>query len=412
MAVLVIKIDRPAYGGMSIGRHDGKIVMVKGAVMPGETAEVVIEDEKKDYLSASVKKIIEPSPRRIVPACKYSGRCGGCQLQHIPYDLQLEVKEEILRDCLRRLAKEETRLSGPLFDGNPWNYRVRGQFKVSREGIGFCKNNSIEVVDIDSCPLMTEEINTLLVKIKPAVRDFDMTEIHITAGDCFTALVRLPSRTKHAFDMNALSSRFLDLGFSGICIETPDKKISRYGESCVALDLRDLKYSVSPMTFIQSHWRLNQRVAGFIKDSLGPLRGARVLDMYSGAGNFSMPLAPDAVVTALEENPYAAEDGRRSLEINGIKNYRFITSSAENFHTREDFDIVILDPPRQGLANRVINSVLSIGPEKIVYISCNPATFARDLKKLQNKYDMESVRMIDFFPQTFHIETLAFLRLR
>ena len=142
------------------------------------------------------------------------------------------------------------------------------------------------------------------------------------------------------------------------------------------------------------------------------MKGKKVLDLYSGAGNFSLPIAVDAEVTAVEENPHAVADGKRNLKINNIKNCRFICSAAEKFYTKEHFNILILDPPRPGLTNRVINTVFAIMPEQIIYISCNPATLSRDLKKLFKKYEVESVRLIDFFPQTFHIESLVFLSLK
>jgi 23S rRNA (uracil1939-C5)-methyltransferase len=408
MSALIITIDRPAYGGLSIGRHEGKIVMVKGAVLPGEAVEIVIKKIKKDYITATVKKIIEPSPHRVEPACKYFGTCGGCQLQHVSYKRQITLKEEILADCLRRLARTDMGLSAPLIDSDPWHYRLRGQFKASHRRIGFYRENSREVVAIDSCPLMTEEINALLGRIISASGYHDMKEIHITTGDCSTALIRL----KCMSDIKKVSSRFIDIGISGLCVETPDKKISEYGKTRITLDLLDLKYCVSPMTFFQSHWSLNQRVVEFVRKELSPFKGKRVLDMYAGAGNFSLPLASDNEITAIEENPYAIEDGMRSLEMNKIRSCRFVKSSAEDFHTGETFDVVILDPPRAGLTNSVMTTILSLAPERIIYISCNPSTFARDLKKLLTKYDIESVRMIDFFPQTFHIESLAFLRLR
>ncbi|MBI5741251.1 MAG: class I SAM-dependent RNA methyltransferase [Nitrospirae bacterium] len=412
MSTIIVEIERPAYGGLFIGRHKGKVVMIKGAVLPGETAEVVVENVKKDYLAARVGKVIKPAPHRIDPACRHFGACGGCQLQHIPYKLQIEIKEEVLRDCLRRLAKTEVGLSGPLFDDDPWNYRLRGQFKVSDRGLGFYREDTREVVDIDRCPLMDETINTTLAKIRSALKDIDVREIHITAGDCLNGFVRISSGAKSSPDTDKPASRLLDLGFSGLFIETPDKKISGYGRTHVSLNLSDMKYTVSPMTFFQSHWRLNRRVVEFIKSCLGSLKGKRVLDLYAGAGNFSIPFASADEVEAVEENPYAVEDGRRNLEINGIKNCRFIISSAENYRADGNFDIIILDPPRPGLTNRVLEKVLSLEPGKIVYISCNPATLARDLRKLRTKYDIESARIIDFFPQTFHIESLLFLSLR
>ena len=187
----------------------------------------------------------------------------------------------------------------------------------------------------------------------------------------------------------------------------------RYGKPYIALNLENLKYTVSPKSFFQSNWKLNQTVVAFIKENLLPLKGKKVLDLYSGAGNFSLPLAGDAdKVIAVEENPYAIEDGRRNLKVNNIKNCKFIRSPAENFRMMDNVHIVILDPPRQGLSSETVNKMLKITPERIVYISCSPSTFARDLKKLLEKYSIESIRMIDFFPQTFHIEALAFLKIK
>jgi 23S rRNA (uracil1939-C5)-methyltransferase len=408
----VVKVERPAYGGVSIGRYGGKVVMIKGAVLPGETVEIIVENEKKDYLTSSVRKIMEPSTVRIEPACRYFGPCGGCHYQHIPYDLQISLKEEILRDCLRRLAKIETEISASVIAGNPWNYRLRGQFKISGSKIGFYRENSREVVDIDGCALMAEGINEYFRETKAVLEGFAVKEMHITKGDRLIVLIKDPARVRSGADLDKLASRFLDSGSAGLFIETAGKKVFVYGESFITLNLENLKYTVSPMSFFQSHWRMNRVVAELIKKVLQPVKNRKILDLYAGAGNFSLPLATDTEVIAVEENPFAVEDGRRNLEINKIKNCRFVRVSAEKFRSKDDFDIILLDPPRPGLTNRTMNNVLGLMPERIVYISCNPATFSRDLKKLTVKYDIESIRMIDFFPQTFHIESLAFLRLR
>jgi len=409
---IIVEVTRPAYGGFFIGRHEGKVVMIKGAVLPGETVEAAVENEKKDYLPASVERILKPSAERISPACGFFGRCGGCHFQHIPYDLQIKIKEQILTDCLKRLAGTGTELSGPVISGEQWNYRLRGQFKVSREGMGFYREGTRETVDIDGCRLMAPEINTYFRKAKTLLKGPGVKEIHITCGDCVVALLRTRARSVSPADRSGLASRFFDAGFSGLVIETADKTVFQYGRSFVTLDTGTLKYTVSPMSFFQSNWRLNQAVVRIIRETLQPLGGRRILDLYAGAGNFSLPLAKDAEVTAVEENPYAVEDGMRNLQINNIKDCRFVRSSAEDFQPEGRFDIAILDPPRPGLTNRAMSKVLSVMPERIVYISCNPATFARDMKKLSVKYDIESIRIIDLFPQTFHIEALAFLRLK
>jgi 23S rRNA (uracil1939-C5)-methyltransferase len=154
---LILTPTSPAYGGISIARLDGKVVMIKGAI-PGETVEVHIDEDKKDYSTATVTIVQEPSPERVSPPCRYFGTCGGCQLQFISYPHQIKLKEEVLEASLRRIAKLDIRLSNPL-TGEAWHYRHRAQFKVAGEKIGFFREKSSDVVDIDSCPLMAHEIN-------------------------------------------------------------------------------------------------------------------------------------------------------------------------------------------------------------------------------------------------------------
>ena len=407
---LTIKIDLPVYGGSSIGRYKGKVVIVNGATLPGETVEVVIEKEKRDYFTASASKIVAPSPSRITPECKYFGSCGGCHLQHAPYNLQVKLKEEILKDTIKRLAKKELKLSESITADKPWNYRFRAQFKIGSGKIGFYRENSIDLIDIDNCALMKEEINKSLVNAKSLLREVNAKEIHISYGNTSVALIKMAAQP--GTDYDKIASTFIDSGFSGLMIQTGGKELLSFGRPYITLNLEDIQYTVSAMSFFQSHWEMNLTLIKFIKETIGPFNGKKILDLYAGAGNFSILLAVGADVTAVEESHFAIEDGRRNLEINRIKNFKFTNSPAERFQTKERFDVLILDPPRLGLTNKVINNVLSLMAEQIVYISCNPATFSRDLKKLAVKYDIESVRMVDLFPQTFHIESLAFLRLR
>ncbi|MEW6600988.1 MAG: methyltransferase domain-containing protein, partial [Nitrospirota bacterium] len=209
-----------------------------------------------------------------------------------------------------------------------------------------------------------------------------------------------------------LASRLMNAGLSGLMAMIGDNPPLLFGKTYMTAGLLDYKYTLSPPSFIQANWGLNQSIVKIVRDTLLPFKGMKVLDLYAGAGNFCIPLAGDAEVTAVEGNPYAIEDGRRNLEINNITNCTFIRSTAERFQPGDHYDIVLLDPPRPGLSHKVMIKVLEMLPQRIVYLSCNPATFSRDLRKLSANYDIESVRMIDFFPQTFHIETLAFLNLK
>jgi len=397
---------------MFIARHEGKVVMVNGHTMPGETVEATVEKDRKDYITASVSKIIKPSPLRTEPGCRYYGICGGCHYQHIPYKKQAELKEEILMDCLKRIAKVEMELSASATGEDHWNYRLRGQFKVSGDEIGFYRENTRDIVNIESCPLMIDDVNRNLEKAKDILKFDGIKELHITSGDRTVALLKVTGNFPHNVDLNSLASDFMDAGFPGLSIDTGEKTVLNFGEPYFSLVLDGLDYSVSSMSFIQSNWKMNLSMVRLIKDGLQPAKGDRILDLYSGAGNFSLPLAGSCEVTGVEDNPYAIEDGRRNLELNKVKSCRFIRSSAEDFHADEKFNVIILDPPRPGLTNSVMSNVLDMLPERIVYVSCNPTTFSRDIKKLVTRYRIESIRMVDIFPQTFHIETLAFLSLK
>jgi 23S rRNA (uracil1939-C5)-methyltransferase len=412
-----VSAERPAYGGLSIARVDGAVLFIKGAI-PGETVEARIDEQKKDYAFGSAINIISPSRDRIQPACKHFSSCGGCQLQYISYTRQVSLKEEILLDSVRRGAKLDIRLSASLYDDNPWHYRHRGQFKVSGNAIGFFREKTREVVDIQSCPLMTDEINILLAKVSALLKSEPalfpaISEIHISYGDTGIALLKVTEKPGVQLNASKIVSAMLDAGFGGICIEPAKGRPGSFGKHHTMFDLEGLKYAISPQSFFQGHWRLNRSVVRLIRETLHPLNGKRVVDLYSGAGNFALPLALDAKeVVAIEDSTSAINDGKRNAKLNNIDNCRFIKCAAEQLDEVGVSDVLVLDPPRAGLTNMVLNKILALEPERIAYISCNPSTFARDLKKLLIKYEMESLRLIDFFPQTYHIESVCFLRLR
>lgn len=399
---VILKSLSPAYGAYTIAR-DEKVVLIKGAI-PGEVVEAEILEKKKDYSLASVISVVEASEHRVVPPCPVFGICGGCQLQFIAYEKQVAMKDEILLDSLVRLGGIETAM-GPALADEQWHYRHRAQFKVSRSGdIGLFRESSRDVVTFEECPLMDMEINRLFRKIREKGLGSGLSDIHMAGGD--TPVVLLKGRGEYD---GALFESFIEAGFSGVAYNDA----IAYGGAYTGFDLNGLRYTVSPWTFFQAHWGLNRKVAESIVDGLAPLNGKHVLDLYAGAGNFSLPLAAGVdEVVAVEENPYAVEDGKRNLELNGINNCRIVRSSAEKFKINRKFDIIILDPPRPGLTSEVAKKVLENLPDTIVYVSCNPATLARDLKKLKDKYDITSIRQIDFFPNTFHIEAMVFLQVR
>jgi len=398
---LIVKPLLPAYGGYTVARDD-KIILVKGAI-PGEVVEVTVQEKKRDYTLATVAQVVEPSEYRVEPKCPVFGICGGCHLQYVSYGRQISMKEEVLVDSLVRLGRLDVQL-GPSLFGAQWNYRHRAQFKVSRQGvIGFFRGSSRDVVEFGSCPLMRTEINSLFTVIKEHALAQGLKEIHLCVGDAAAALLKCDD------DHACAPERFREAGISSIACNDDVTE----GAGYVAFDLIGLKYTVSPWTFFQAHWSLNAKVVERIMQEAAPLEGKTVLDLYAGAGNFSLPLAEKALeIVLVEDNPHAIEDGTRNLKLNRLKNCRFVKSSAEKYKISKKVDLLILDPPRPGLTAEVVKKVLENVPGRIIYISCNPSTLARDLKKLKEKYDITSVQMIDFFPNTFHIEAAVFLQIR
>jgi 23S rRNA (uracil1939-C5)-methyltransferase len=385
----VIKADTAVYGGYVISRAEG-VVFIKGA-LPGEVVEVSLKEKKRDYSVAEVTDIIEPSSDRVEPLCLYFGECGGCQLQFASYDKQAAMKAGVLMDCLNRIGKIDIELQ-PSLIGKDFKYRRRAQFKVSKEGqIGFYREGTREVVPIKNCPLMVDEINGMLEKL----RSSDLTgikEVHVTCGDSLVALL------KGVEYEDALSERFIEMGFEGVAFDDGTYR----GKGHVSFDVMGLVF--------QSNWTLNCETIRIIKETFEPLEKKRVLDLYAGAGNFSIPLAREgAEVIAVEDNPHAIKDGQRNVSYNKVRRYKFIKGRAEDARLKGDFDIALLDPPRPGLNNEAMKRVMELAPERIAYVSCNPSTFARDLGKLSGLYTIDSVRMIDLFPNTYHVESIAFL---
>jgi 23S rRNA (uracil1939-C5)-methyltransferase len=394
----LLKAQDAVYGGYVLAREAG-VVFIRGAI-PGEVVEATVEQKKKDYSIAAVTDVVRPSVFRVEPPCPYFVDCGGCQLQYASYEKQASMKNHVMLDCLRRIGRIEKDLDPPLL-GPQFGYRHRAQFKVSREGaVGFYREGTRDVVPVERCLLMTEEINAALGKIArfgPA----GIREAHVTQGaDALIVLI------KGAGFHEDTAQAFIDMGFAGVAFDDG----SHRGKGHVAFRLRELEYTVSPRSFFQSNWNLNMQVIGLITEKTGEVRGKRVVDFYAGGGNFSLPLAAQgAEVVAVEESADAVKDGERNVSSNSVKKVRFIRGKAETVRLHGTFDIGILDPPRPGLTKDAMKRVLELAPERIVYVSCNPSTLARDLGKLSGDYDIESIHMVDMFPNTYHVESLAFL---
>jgi 23S rRNA (uracil1939-C5)-methyltransferase len=485
---LTLRAGNAVYGGLTVTRrpnqessngHPDKTVLVKGAI-PGELIEISITGEKRNHITGDIAKVLEPSPDRIEPRCVYFGTCGGCQLQFAAYNQQIKMKESALLDCMKRIAKIDTSLSEALaIKTNNWGYRHRGRFKVSGQTIGFSREKSNSLVEIEQCPLMTADINNALSALRKVIADRPqifkyIDEICLVSNSAselwqenvaisFLGKPAASNKTgirpinassnktcarKNSINCNMARSHTNNTSNStaGICADTIGELksvLSEYGltrivfpdhepnyedhdkiqnqefdhDNSFELPLNGtsyrLRYKVSPNGFFQANWKLNLMMIDKVIDSLRPLENKVVLDIFSGAGNFSLPVALTAKdVIAVEANPAAIFYGKLNARLNNIGNVEFHNISSQRLSKKhfKNVDAVIMDPPRSGIGNNVAKLLLENRISTVVYVSCDPATLARDLSLLSQAYAIDSLRLVDMFPQTYHIESLAILK--
>ncbi|QWR77569.1 class I SAM-dependent RNA methyltransferase [Candidatus Magnetomonas plexicatena] len=408
MKLLELEPAAPVYGGMCLSKKDG-IIFVKGA-LPGERVIAELTESKRDYAIAQTVEILNASSDRVTPRCKDYNLCGGCHYQHISYERQLSIKEEILLDCLVRIGKMkdgEIPLTETIFL-NQWNYRNKAQFKISGRSeteIGFYREHSRHLIPIAECYLLNPVINRFLEKLTGARFLRGIKEVQILSGTNTIAFVRGDGVDEPQLDF------FLDIGFDGV---VTDNGISVGQTFCVLESTTPpYTYTVSPMGFIQSNWAMNSLLIEKMLELLEPLDGKNILDVYGGGGNFAIPLSFSArTVTVIEENRHSVEDGLRNVKLNNVKNVTFKTKSFEKYRSMQKYDVVIIDPPRSGLTNKAMETLKALSPSKIAYVSCNPSTFARDTAKLMDMYALLSVTLFDMFPNTYHAETLSVFELK
>ncbi len=400
---MILEALEPIYGGYSLARKDG-VVFIDGAI-PGEVVETEVVQKRKDYAVAVVKRVVQPSEDRVEPRCEVFRLCGGCHYQHISYERQLRIKEEVLRATLRRLGKLELQLDGTL-SSEPYHYRLRAQLKVSPDGrIGFYRTMSHEVVEFQRCVLLDGRLNDVIASLRQVGVPPQVREIHLSAGDAVVAYVKV----RQPLDGEDLFRRFQEAGVSGLYIEGQDQ----YGLERFCLPLEGIFYFLSAGTFFQSNWSLNKKMVGIVSETIKNIQPSRVVDLFSGAGNFSLAVSfYTKEVIAVEASKRAVLDGLYSCQFNGIENVRFISKAVEDAPGLRKAPFVIVDPPRVGLTRKARQRLLSMKPQWIVYVSCNPSTLARDLSYIAEMYEIESLRLMDMFAQTYHIESLCVLKLK
>jgi 23S rRNA (uracil1939-C5)-methyltransferase len=393
-----LAIEKLIYGGQGLARLQGRVVLAP-FVLPGERARVRLEEEKPGRIEASLVEVLEPAAGRTDPPCPYFYRCGGCQYQHMTYEVQLEQKRAILREAIERIAK----IQPPEIDAVPsdaWGYRNRTQLHLDGSRVGYFGFGTHRLIGIDRCPISSPKINEAIGALREMMRDSRFPRF-LRSIELFTNETQV--------QLNVLESgqpparRFFEWCAGRIPGFVPDAIDYTAGE---------FTYRVRHRSFFQVNRFLLDEM---VRRALEGAEGAAALDLYSGVGLFSLPMARRfAEVTAVETSASALGD----LEFNarqaglsvGMRRQR-----AEEYllSLERTPDFVLADPPRAGLGKHAVRELLRLRPPWITIVSCDPATLARDLAHLiAGGYAIEQLTLMDLFPQTFHIETVARLRAR
>lgn len=436
MTETIVRIESLAFGGAGFGRVDGKACFVPFTA-PGDLVRVRIASEKSSYLNGEVVEILEASSRRVEPPCPVFGFCGGCTWQHMPYADQLAAKERIVAETLWRFGRvAPERISSAVGADDPFGYRSRVQFKVrwvsGKLHMGFYRRGSHYVVDLPGgCAICNPRLNRVMDELRNVIGCFAepdrIPQVDAAVGDDGTALAivhyigdnRDGARAYFAGSRSGLSSvdgLHLQFGRKESILPLWGVDVLKYRFPAGFLpDLPAITLAFSRGGFSQVNYYQNRELLRTVYRMAGLTGNEHILDLFCGNGNFSIPLARYCkAVVGVEEYGPSLEDAKRNIAANGVDGVEFIRADAavgvRRLMERGDrFHVVILDPPRTG-AKEAVAEVALLGPERIVYVSCDPATLGRDLGLLcQRGYEVRESVPVDMFPQTFHIESVTLL---
>ena len=412
-SVIELMVEKYDHQGQGIGWHNGKTVFVPGGI-PGEQVRAEIIEQKQSVLVAIAKQILVPSPDRCAPVCPHYGDCGGCTLQHVPHATQVDIKQQALAEQLQRYAQlQPQQWLAPIISPREIGYRSRVKLTLKDGCVGYKRARSHRLVAITGCPIADFEWQDILPKLRQL--PLRQAEIELCSGDGRSAMhlmiATTPSQEQLTKLRNALAGLSDDyvISVSGEQIVDSNPGSLHYGLSCNG---RQLQLYFRPSHFTQVNRAVNQALVDAAMEQLQPQQGDIIADLFSGSGNFALPLAAlGAEVYAYEGSAELVQQGEHNARANALT----IDFAMMNLFEPDEVQRIaakqanklLLDPPRSG-AKQVCEIMAQLSPERIVYISCNPATLARDAGILVNQgYQLTKAGVLDMFPHTAHIESMA-----
>lgn len=400
--------------GQGVARHDGKALFIPG-LLPDERAEITLTEEKRQYARGQVKRRLNDSPQREKPRCPHFGVCGGCQQQHASIALQERSKS----NALARLLKHDV---NEVIADKPWGYRRRARLslnyqpKTARLEMGFRKANSSDIVDVRQCPILVPRLEALLPEVRKCLSDLQgarhLGHVELVLANSGPLMVLRHTAPLSAKDREKLE-RFSHSHELDLYLAPQSEILEQLSGETPWYDSDGLRLTFSPRDFIQVNDGVNQQMVATALDWLDIQPDDRVLDLFCGMGNFTLPLAKRAhSVVGVEGVAALVEKGRNNAIHNGLQNVTFFHENLEEDVTQQPwaahgFDKILLDPARAG-APGVMQHIIKLAPKRVVYVSCNPATLARDSEALLAAgYQIQRLAMLDMFPHTGHLESMA-----
>jgi 23S rRNA (uracil1939-C5)-methyltransferase len=441
--VLSLTIDDLAFGGEGVGRADGYVVFVPGG-LPGDRLQVRLVQVRSRFGRGTIETVLEPSPQRVEAPCPYFGRCGGCRLQHVAYPAQLAFKSKQVADALERLGGLRDVPLRPIIGAEEtFGYRNKMEFTVARAKgamvVGLHETERYDsVLDIERCLLQSDRMNGLLAEARAFFAERGLTVYEQDTGEGLLRFLML-REGKHTGELmtNVVTSapavselaplaqrlQARDAGTTSVVMNVNPKKASVAvgveehllgGRDHIREGVGGLTFRVSANSFFQTNTRQAERLFDLVVESTGLTGTETVLDLYSGTGAISLLLARRARwVYGVELAPAAVDDAGANATANGITNCTFVSGEVRFvlpalIAKGVTAEVVVADPPRAGFHPKALHALITLGARRIVYVSCNPTTLARDLGELvRGGYRLEWVQPVDMFPHTPHIEAVA-----
>jgi 23S rRNA (uracil1939-C5)-methyltransferase len=442
---IVIEIEDIGTNGEGIGKYKGYTLFVNNTII-GDKALVKVMKAGKSYGYARLVEIIRPSENRVIPRCPIADKCGGCQIMHMDYSKQLVYKEDKVRNCLERIGGfSNIPIETICGMDEPYYYRNKSQYPVGRnkEGnviIGFYAGRTHSIIDTEHC-YIGAEINTPIIKfMRSFIEDYNiepyneeqhtgllrhiLIRVGYTTGEVMVCLVINGKDIPHKKELieglisiSGMKSICLNINTSKTNVILGDRIVALWGEPYITDYIGSIKYQISPLSFFQVNPIQTEKLYNIALE-FADLHGNEIVwDLYCGIGTISLFLAQKAKqVYGVEIIPQAIEDAKTNAQLNGIENVEFYVGAAEEIlpkkHEEENIraDVIVVDPPRKGCDKSLLDTILSIEPKRIVYVSCDPATLARDLKYLcESMYEIKRVKPVDQFGHSVHVETVCLM---